>query len=502
MSFDSHSELHPNLLALTQMTQWHSDSHQLPLELRFTVHGGTVDSVRTAVTGAPEAQIPADFTQTVTVAVFDLARTENLSDSFTVRINASPGGQAIVKQRPLTTHDTPADSADSQPSQTIFADGLQLRTALLERGHTSGYSPEEIAAEERDRGFSFSPELKFYRALVREGVVTQIDGQDVLASRLGADFGASSLDSAPWKAPETNTGAVQAVLNHRLWIEIAHSDTHLYALDLAPGPAGSHGQIIARRIGEASVPVQVAHSLAQFVAGDAMASPESDSSTENTPDETPQGQTVAWVGTVDPIAFPALLGWADIPSEERYREVVQGLEGAPAHDEGEPSPQDPTEQPSDPVAETTAAETSAPEDATALFSGDSSSDDTADTPEPDSEAPQEEPVEPTSPEAAQDENSEPDAENSDEDIDPGIAYAPISPEQKNIATAIGTLAFGTKEQREEYRATDTSPIPTLDARGKKLSLTSASPGEVAAQREGKRPEGHLRSALRKFFTGS
>lgn len=550
MSFDSHSELHPHLLALTQMTQWHADAHQLPLELRFAVHGGTVDTVRTSVTGDATTPAPADYAQTVTVAVLDLARSEDFSGSFAVRINSSPGGQAIVKQTPLATADSQPAPA-TQPHQVISADGLQLRTALLGRGHTSGYSPEEIASEERERGFAFSPELKFYRTLVREGVITQVEGHDVLASSPQADFGASTLDSAPWKAPATHDGAVQAVLNHRLWIEIAHSDSHLYAIDLAPGSTGVNGQIIARRIGEASVPVQVASSLAQFVVGEALGDQGAEAPQDASQSESPFAQTVAWVGTVDPIAFPALLGWAGVPAESRYREVLQELATpAPADDEADTeatvqSTEDQVETP-EPAESVAPGEANAAEDASALFSSQAptevsspaadaetnaepttgsgeqadatseadqperstdSKNAEADTPEAPSAEGQEEqadsalPEKQDEPEQAETVQSE-ESEVSADDIDPGIAYAPISPEQKNIATAIGTLAFGTKEQREEYRATDTSPMPTLDTRGKKLSLTSASPGEVAAQREGKRPEGNLRSALRKFFTGS
>ncbi|MFW0181391.1 hypothetical protein [Rothia sp. P5766] len=548
MSFDSHSELPSHLLALAQMTQWYTDAHQLPLELRLRVHEGAVDTVRTSVTGGADRPVPTDYAQAVTVAALDIARSEDFSGSFTVRINSSPGGQVIVKQVPLATADSqPAPAA--QPQQIITADGLQLRAALMDRGHTSGYSPQEIANEERERGFSFSPELKFYRALVREGVVAQAQGRDVLASSPQADFGASSLDSAPWKAPATHDGTVQAVLNHRLWIEIAHSDSHLYAIDLAPGSAGVIGQIIARPIGEASVPVQVASSLAQFVVGEVGGDQGAQTPQGTSQNESPFGQTIAWVGTVDPIAFPSLLGWAGFPAESRYRQALQEL-ADPAPAEGETDAETVEQrtagqaETSGPLEDATPGEAKVAEDASALFSSQAPTE--ASSPVADTEATagsatdsgkqagatskadepeystnvegteadslkapsaewQEEQAngaqpdnEPERAETVQSEASEVSADNTN----PGKTYAPISPEQKNIATAIGTLAFGTKEQREEYRAADTSPMPTHDRRGKKLSLTSASPGEVTAQREDKQPEGNLRSALRKFFTGS
>lgn len=474
MSFDSHSELHPYLLALTQMTQWHADEHQLPLELRFTVHGGTVDTVHTALTGAAGKSAPTDYTQAVTVAVLDVAQSQNFSGSFSVRINTSPGGQAIVKQTPLAA--APEEPAPQQPQQVISADGLQLRAALLERGHTSGYSLEEITAEERERGFSFSPELKFYRALVRDGVIRQMEGVDVLASSLKADFGASSLETAPWKAPATHDGSVQAVLNHRLWIEIAHSSSHLYAVDLAPGPAGVAGQIIARRVGEASVPVQVATSLAQFVTGEALTAQEQATPQEPSCSESPFDQTIACVTRVEPLALPALLGWSEAPTTSRYREALQELTGL-APSDANPQEQPPVTEAPEPTPQPgiSPVEETAHENTSSLFSQQTASAQT-----------QAEPL---------------DAESQDFDSD--IAYAPVSPEQKTIATTIGTLAFGTKEQREEYRATDTNSIPTLDTRGKKLSLTSAAPGEVGAvQHENKQAESPLRSALRKFFTGS
>lgn len=572
MSFDSPSELQPYLLALTQMAQWHADDHQLPLELRFAVRKGAVGIIRTAITGDPETQAPASYTQLVTAAVMDLARTENFSGSFTVRINVTPGEQAIVKQMPLGANQAPqeAPAEPEEPRQTvILADGLHLRSALLKRGHTSGYSSDEITAEERKRGFTFPPALKFYRTLVREGVITQIDGQDVRASNLQADFGASALEAGanlhadfgasalgkvPWKAPATN--AVQAVLSHQHWIEIAHSDTHLYAFDMAPGPDGTTGQIIARRIGDYSVPVRVAHSLAHFVTGETTNVPVAEKPAEAPQPETPFEKNVAWIGTVPPVALPSLLGWAEAPTNAQYRESHQergGRVSASAKvDENDATTLLPTNPSSIPAVGVTTTEPIPPgESAAALFAGRPALNRqkpflTADTePIPMYElrprrmanpssrvgrngAAPSAPGTPSMPSApgasrrprhssrnphtrqgrhrvadvVQFEDLNSIVESDIENLDSGIIYAPISPEQKNIATAIGTLAFGTKEEREEYRATDTSQIPTLDARGRKLSLSSIPPAKLADQdNDSKQADNNLRASLRKLFNG-
>ncbi|WP_237235455.1 SMI1/KNR4 family protein, partial [Rothia nasisuis] len=363
MSFDSRSELPPHLLALSSLTQWHANSQHRPLELRFTVHGITVENVTTAVTGEIGKTAPIAFTQAATVAVFELALADHFDGSYTVRINATPGGQAIVKQVPITAP-TSTEQAEPEPPEPITSvsdNGLRLRTALLGRGHASGYTPAEIAAEEKQRGFTFPPELKFYRMLVRNGVVAEVGGHKVIASTQHADFGASTLDSAPWKAPETANSTVQAVLNHSLWLEIASSPTHLYAIDLAPGATGVAGQVIARRRGEASVPVRIALSLADFVTGQLVkqdasaASPASQygagvaaapASTHST-----LAQTIAWVGNVEPAALPGFLRWDSEPTEARYRGVLEQIEPDTAPSLGGTADSEPFTVAPQPVAE-------------------------------------------------------------------------------------------------------------------------------------------------------
>ena len=557
MSFDSHSELPPHLLALSHLTQWYSNSHQQPLDFRFTVHGTTVEAPVATITGTLGTSAPADFAQAATVAAFELAQAGHFKGSYTVRINTSPGGQAIVKQMPTVAPATEQEvpPQPSAPTQSVSNNGLRLRSALLARGHNSGYSPAEVAAEEKQRGFTFTPELKFYRALVRNGVVAEVAGQNVIASTPQADFGASTLDSAPWKAPEKTDGTVQAVLNQTLWIEIASSPTHLYAIDLAPGAQGTVGQVIARRRGEASVPTQVALSLADFVTGDLVGQDAGSSSSAPAAAATPKAttgasalaQTIAWVGTVEPVALPGFLGWTLAPTEARYRAVlaeidpdsaaepesaaaeepVESNEAPALADEPTPAPADSSEPVIAPAAPVVIKSTTTSENASSLFTTPG-----ADEPAPESVATL---ASDTGPEAET--LPEPSAQEQDEaassplsraastyaaaafpndltvttgekaqdirDIDPGVARVPASPEQKNIANTIGTLAFGTPEERKEYQSTDTDAVPSIAARAKKVSLASAQaePQQPAEENEQKQDDRSLRSALRKFFIG-
>ncbi|MGH1978202.1 hypothetical protein [Rothia sp. L_38] len=575
MSFDSHSELPPHLLALAHLTQWHSEAHQQPLEVRFTVHNTTLDSVACAITGSLGAPPPADYARSATVAIYELARSGTFEGSYNVRINSSPGGQVIVKQMPLSPtskHETEhIDTPVEDPGATVSNNGLRLRSALLARGHNSGYSPAEVTAEEKQRGFTFTPELKFYRALVRNGVVAEVAGQKVIASTPQADFGASTLDSAPWKAPEKTDGTVQAVLNHSLWLEIANSPSHLYAIDLAPGSQGTVGQVIARKRGEASVPVQVALSLADFVTGELVGQDATSSSPvaaaptgpQTSAGASPLAQTIAWVGTVEPIALPGFLGWTLAPTEARYRAVLAEVDPesaaepepavAPGPAKGDEAPaseavptpaqMDDSEPVIAPAAPVVIKSTTTSENASNLFAT-QEADEPAPAPSatPDSEASPVPSAEEQG-EAGVRADGEPAAPTADgqgstdegassplsraasayaaaafpndlpvttgekaqdiRDIDPGVARVPASPEQKNIANTIGTLAFGTPEERKEYRSTDTDAVPSIAARAKKVSLASAQvePQPPAEEDEQKQDDRSLRSALRKFFIG-
>ncbi|MBF0808920.1 hypothetical protein IR144_10040, partial [Rothia nasimurium] len=540
-----------SLLALSHLTQWYSDSHQQPLDFRFTVHGTTVEAPVATITGALGTRAPADFAQAATVAAFELAQAGHFKGSYTVRINASPGGQAIVKQMPTAAPATEQDEAfqPSAPTQSVSNNGLQLRSALLARGHNSGYSPAEVAAEEKQRGFTFTPELKFYRALVRNGIIAEVAGQNVIASTPQADFGASTLDPAPWKAPEKTDGTVQAVLNHTLWIEIASSPTHLYAIDLAPGAQGTVGQVIARRRGEASVPVQVALSLADFVtgelvgqdAGGSSSAPAAAAAPKATAGASALAQTIAWVGTVEPVALPGFLGWTLAPTEARYRAVlaeidpdsvaepetaaaeepVENHEVPALADEPTPTPANSSEPVIAPAAPVVIKSTTTSENASSLFTTPG-----ADEPTPESVATPEAETLPASSAQEQDEAaSSPLSQAASayaaaafpndlpvttgekaqdiRDIDPGVARVPASPEQKNIANTIGTLAFGTPEERKEYQSTDTDAVPSIAARARKVSLASAQaePQQPVDEAEQKQDDRSLRSALRKFFIG-
>lgn len=550
MSFDSRSELPPHLLALANLTQWHANASSHPLDVRFRVTHATVETISTAVTGAFGTQPPADYTRAITVAAYELAQGGHFRGSFDVRINATPGGQVIVKQIPVTGE--PAETAQEEtPAETaapVSHNGLQLRSALLARGHSAGYSPAEIAAEEKERGFTFTPELKFYRALVREGVVAERGNQQVFASAAQADFGAATIDSVPWRAPETTDGTVQAVLNHNLWIEIANDSEHLYAIDLAPGAAGVPGQVLARRRAEASVPVRIALSLAQFVTGDFTDSQDA-APTPATPAQGAGGkalleQTLVWAGAVEALALPGFLGWTLAPGQKRYEAVMGVIDpaqlaaakepvgsaepanapvqagtpatqagapavqeseapltgaGAPGAGEGaeasaEPGAREVTPAPAAPVV---LASASAQKSATLFTSAE-----TGANAEPvQSEAPvltvqdvENTPV-PELPHPAEAVSAEPTEAEPTGDLDLEVK-APVSKEQQEIATSMATLAFGTKEERQGFVAPDTGLMPTIASRAKKVSLVDP----VEKTPEPEEPSA-LRSALRKFFLG-
>lgn len=552
MSFASQSELPQPLAALAHLTQWHANTSGQPLEVRFEVAAGNIESVSCLVTGSYTASAPADYVRSATVAVYELVRGGHFEGAYSVRINSVPGGQTVVKQMPQATPAVEEVAPEpAQPAAPVSHDGLQLRAALLARGHNSGYTADEVAAEEKRRGITYTPELKFYRALVRNGVVAERGTHSVIASTNVADFGASTLDAMPWRAPQSTDGTVQAVLHHNLWIEIANDPDYLYAIDLAPGAQGVQGQVLARRRDETSVPVRVAMSLAQFIAGDF-----TDSPTASTPAPAAQqvapvtslAQTVAWAGQVEPSALPGFLGWTLAPTAERYARILREIAPDAVVEADEPS-EDTEAQQSTEVAEagaeqvegtpvstspapegnvtaegtgtdaeagTTATESSAPESSTAKTS-------TSETPAQDeageknttgengsapgagspgsaeqNPAPVTASSSVTSLFAAGSQPPQPQDDDLD-DVDPGVAKAPSSPEQKNIADSIATLAFGSQEERDKYREVDTENMPSIASRVKKVSLADAPQQPAPAQRQ--QDGGGVFAALRKFFIG-
>lgn len=514
MSFASQSELPQHLTALATLTQWHSNTSNKPLEVRLTITQGGIDTVNCLVTGSYTEAAPATYVQAATVAAYQLAQAGHFKGSFTVRINSVPGGQTVVKQTPLAT---PAEETapEPQPTSSVSNDGLQLRAALLARGHHSGYSAEEVAQEEKERGITYTPELKFYRALVREGVVAERGQHQVLASPVQADFGASSIDSVPWRAPHTTDGTVQAVLNHSRWIEIAHDPDHLYAIDLAPGAQGTQGQVIARRRNEASVPVRVALSLAQFVTGDF-----TDSTQQASPARAGANlaQTIAWAGSVEAEPLPALLGWTQTPSAEDYRRLTEqtsqqgeSAKAAPAQDaqkahelgaeEASSQNRAPEGQASEEQTSTEKAPSDAPKE-----QGDKGQQAEQEETLQEQDSPAEEAPSPgvtalftadyQVPTSAEDEELDDLA-----DVDPGVAKVPSSPEQKLIADSFAALAFGGAEKRlAPEQDVDTASIPSIASQVKKVGLADA-PLLTPIQKAPKE-EGGFRAALRKLFGGN
>lgn len=529
MSFASQPELPQPLAALARLTQWHANTSGQPLEVRFEVAAGNIKSVNCLVTGSYTASAPADYVRSATVAVYELVRSGHFEGAYSVRITSVPGGQTVVKQMPQVTPAVEESTPEpAQPATPVSHDGLQLRAALLARGHSSGYTADEVAAEEKRRGITYTPELKFYRALVRNGVVAERGTHSVIASTNVADFGASTLDAMPWCAPQSTDGTVQAVLHHNLWIEIANDPDYLYAIDLAPGAQGVQGQVLARRRGEASVPVRVAMSLAQFVAGDFTDSPTASAPTPAAQQVVPVAslaQTVAWAGQVEPSALPGFLGWTLAPTAERYARILREIDPDAVVEVDEPSEDTEAQQSTEVVeagaeqvegtgvstspapegnvtaeAGTTATESSVPEAPAQGETGENGSAPGAGSPgsAEQNSAPVTASSSVTSLFAAGSQPPQPQDDDLD-DVDPGVAKVPSSPEQKNIADSIATLAFGSQEERDKYREVDTANMPSIASRVKKVSLADAPEQPAPVQRP--QNEGGVFAALRKFFIG-
>ncbi|WP_346846204.1 hypothetical protein [uncultured Rothia sp.] len=181
--------------------------------------------------------------------------------------------------------------------------GLALRQALLARGHTRGYSVQEIDHSVEMRDGKTLPELRFYRTMVRAGKIAEGPHGDIFSSPIAADFGAQRFAHAPLQlAVPTPEDVVQPKLTHKYWVEIAHDASTLYAIDLAPGASGEIGQIIARSSKTAQAPYLQAHSLAQFVTGDWTETVSVDSQAE--PDNGMVWQTISSVLEPTPETAP------------------------------------------------------------------------------------------------------------------------------------------------------------------------------------------------------
>lgn len=504
MSFEEHSELPPHLLALAQLTHWHARSAQQPLEVRFQVEGKQLENLSYGITGQAQLQAPLPFQAAATQAVKQLVEAGSFDAHYDVRINSSPEGQLVIKQRPLSASG-PEEAPAPQPA--VSHSGLQLRAALLKYQHTGGYNAQEIAAQEAALGVSFTPDFKFYRSLVKEGLVAHYLGQEVYASPAEADFGASQIPvDSP--LPAGGDAAVQGLLTHRLWVEFAHSDQQLFALDFAPAAQGQVGQVLARQKGQASLPVKVADSLADFIIGVVPAQ-----SAPVTAGRKP-GQTLAWAGQVEAVALPALLGWTLAPSTVyRLEEDQEPEEQAPLEDPVAPSSETQVEGESEastvqglfsePLAEEPALGYLAVESQEAAEVED----------EPGTSRPQvasladqvaslatspitqvsvpQSPLEPAQPATASLAQQEAAPSQEAQDLDPGVARNPLSPEQQAMAQSMATLAFGSKEEREPYSDPE-SPSPRH-----KLAREE----ESQAPQEEPSEQGKLVSALRKFFIG-
>ena len=179
-----------------------------------------------------------------------------------------PSTSPASQESPESAATPVGDPGDLDAVVHVNNDGLAMRAALIELGHRHGYTDAELREVAARAGESL-PEIRFFRSLVREGRVVQGDHEKVVASPLQADFGAARFQQAELNLPAPSpTDVVQPLLTHEGWVELAHDDLTLYAVDAAPGPSGEIGQVIGRSATEPQVPYLVARSLGQFITGD------------------------------------------------------------------------------------------------------------------------------------------------------------------------------------------------------------------------------------------
>ncbi|MEX3610737.1 hypothetical protein VVR12_06790 [Rothia sp. LK2588] len=179
-----------------------------------------------------------------------------------------PSTSPASQESPESAAAPVGDPGDLDSVVHVNNDGLAMRAALITLGHRHGYTDTELREVSTRAGESL-PEIRFFRSLVREGRVVQGDHENVVASPLQADFGAARFQQAEMSLPAPSpTDVVQPLLTHEGWVELAHDDHVLYAVDAAPGASGEIGQVIGRSATEPQVPYLVARSLGQFITGD------------------------------------------------------------------------------------------------------------------------------------------------------------------------------------------------------------------------------------------
>ncbi|MDO4916053.1 MAG: hypothetical protein Q3974_00350 [Rothia sp. (in: high G+C Gram-positive bacteria)] len=218
---------------------------------------------------------------------------------------------------PQATQD-PGNPGDLSAAPQAHNDGMQLRKALIDLGHSKGHRVRDIDDAETKRGGKTLPEVRFFHATVREGKVGEGPCGDIVASSLEADFGAELFGNTPVQlAPATPQDVVQPQLANKNWVELAHDPENLYAVDLAPGAAGEVGQVIGRSIFTAEVPHLVARSLSQFVTGDWVPTAYKANSSVAPAQEAEPQEITRW-GTVTSVLEPSV-------------EAVSAIEDQPEH---------------------------------------------------------------------------------------------------------------------------------------------------------------------------
>lgn len=272
MSFEPTETLPPHLLSIARVLQEHAAEEGLPLSVHFAVRHGSASRLafadgQGAVLEFEDPSYPMDTAEIIKYLVGEAEVEGKLGEDCLVRLDSATDESVTVTIETGDTADAKeyANPGDLDSVPHAPNDGLKLRTALVSHGHTTGYSQTEIDTASR-KFTDYLPELRFYRATVREGKIANGPHGDVLASPLDSTFGeVQGQEPQPIPRP---SDIVQPLRFNPLWLAIAHDSQMLYAADLAPGASGKIGQIIGRTHESTLPPQLVAHSLAEFVAGE------------------------------------------------------------------------------------------------------------------------------------------------------------------------------------------------------------------------------------------
>lgn len=293
------SSTSPHLTALTEILETYSQNTGKPAKAHANVSAGELTELALTHENGEYINEPALIQEFMT-AVTDLVNSQTLPEECEIRLETVPVKEAeepAEEEEPEETDFTQeaGDPGDLSAAPHAQNNGLLLRKTLLGFGHSTGYKDRDIDFLDEKLGGKILPEIRFFRATVREGKVAEGPRGEIESSPIDADFGASAFAKAKVKLPApTPDDVVQPRLSHPLWVELAHDESTLYAADLAPGASGEVGQIIARSSTDAKAPHLVARSLAQFVSSDWVEEPVVDEPVETSLPEEKVEPQVRW----------------------------------------------------------------------------------------------------------------------------------------------------------------------------------------------------------------